>query len=126
MSKAKKAEKSAEIVDIVAQLAELETMKIGELQTKYQELFGEDYVEKLPSRYWISPGGRALGVGAQFLAGVLLVAMDRPLAAGCLVLLVVPQMALLPWLQRGQPASWYVRHTRAWLVLAIGVAAWAL
>ena len=73
-----------------------------------------------------SPGGRALGVGAQFLAGVLLVALDRPLAAGCLVLLVVPQMALLPWLQRGQPASWYVRHTRAWLVLAMGVAAWAL
>ncbi len=36
---------------------------------EYQELFGEDYVEKLPSRYWISPGGRALDTFAGFSPG---------------------------------------------------------
>jgi hypothetical protein len=29
-------------------------------------------------------------------------------------------------MQRGQPASWYVRHTRPWLMGAMLVAAWAL
>jgi hypothetical protein len=27
---------------------------------EYQELFGDDYVARLPGQYWISPGGRAL------------------------------------------------------------------
>jgi hypothetical protein len=70
--------------------------------------------------------GRVLEVGAHFLVAALLVALHRPLAAGCTVLLFVPQVALLPWLRRGQPASWYVRHTRPWLMAAMLVAAWAL
>ena len=69
---------------------------------------------------------RALGIGAQFLAAVLLVALDRPLAAGCLVLLLAPQLVLLPWLRRGQPVSWYVRYARPWLMAVMLVAAWAL
>jgi hypothetical protein len=69
---------------------------------------------------------RRLGIGAQFLAAALLVALYRPLAAGCLLLLLAPQLALLPWLRRGQPASWYVRYTRLWLMAAMLVAAWAL
>jgi len=73
-----------------------------------------------------SPWERALGVGAQFLAAALIIALHRPLEAVCLALLLVPQLALLPWLQRGQPASWYVRHTRPWLMAAMLVAAWAL
>jgi hypothetical protein len=70
--------------------------------------------------------GRVLGIGAQFLVSALLVALHRPLAAGGVSLLLVPQLALLPWLRRGQPASWFVRHTRPWLMAAMVVAAWAL
>jgi len=70
--------------------------------------------------------GSTLGVGAQFLAAALLVALHHPLAAGGLLLLLVPQLALLPWLRHGQLASWYVRHTRPWLMAAMLVAAWAL
>lgn len=70
--------------------------------------------------------GCALATGAQLLAAALLVALNRPLAAGCLLLLLVPQLALLPWLQRGLHTSWYVQHTRPWLMAAMLVAAWAL
>jgi hypothetical protein len=73
-----------------------------------------------------SPRGRTLGIGAQLLAGAFLVLLYRPMAAGLLLLLLVPQMALLPWLQRGQPVSWYVRHIRPWLMAGMLVAAWAL
>jgi hypothetical protein len=69
---------------------------------------------------------RALGIGAQCLAAAILVALHHPLAAGCLSLLLVPQLALSPWLRRGQPASWYVRHIWPWLMAAMLVAAWAL
>ena len=72
------------------------------------------------------PHPRTLGVGAQFLAAALLVALHHPLAAGAVMLLLVPQLALLPWLRRGQPASWYVRHTRPWLMAAMLIAAWTL
>jgi len=69
---------------------------------------------------------RALGIGAQCTAAMLLVALRHPLAAGCLLLLLAPQLALFPWLRRGQPASWYVRHTQPWLMAAMLIAAWAL
>jgi len=69
---------------------------------------------------------RALGVGAQFLAAALLVVLRYPLAAGILLLLLAPQLAFAPWLERGQPAPWYVRYTRPWLMAAMLVAAWAL
>jgi hypothetical protein len=69
---------------------------------------------------------RVLGLGAQLLVVLLLVVIRSPLAAGCLVFLLVPQLALLPWLGHGQPVSWYVRHTRPWLMWAMLVAAWAL
>jgi hypothetical protein len=36
---------------------------------EYQERFGDDYVEKLPSRYWISPGGRALETFGSYSSG---------------------------------------------------------
>ena len=69
---------------------------------------------------------RVLGIGAQFLVAALLIALHRPLAAGGLLLLLAPQPALLPWLQRDQPASWYMRCTRPWLMAAMLIAAWAL
>ena len=73
-----------------------------------------------------SRSGRTVGIAALCLAGALLVVLHQPLAAACLVLLFLPQWALLPWLQRGQTALWYVRHTRLWLMAAMLVAAWAL
>ncbi|MBN1979446.1 MAG: hypothetical protein JW918_18775 [Anaerolineae bacterium] len=73
-----------------------------------------------------SPRGRILAGGAQLLAAALLAALEQPLAAGCLALLSVPQLALLPWIERGQPAGWYVRYTRSWLMAAMLIAAWAL
>ncbi len=72
------------------------------------------------------PWKRTLGIGAQSLAAALLVALHRPLAAGVLLLLLAPQLILLPWLRRGQPVSWYAHHTRPWLMAAMLVAAWAL
>jgi len=73
-----------------------------------------------------SAWGRTLGIGAQLLAAALLVALYHPLAAGLLLLLLAPQLALLPWLSHDRPVSWYVRHSRPWLMAAMLVAAWAL
>lgn len=70
--------------------------------------------------------GHWLEIVTQLLAAALLVALHTPLAAGCLLLLLVPQLVLLPWLQRGQPASWYARYTRPWVMAAMMIAAWAL
>jgi hypothetical protein len=70
--------------------------------------------------------GRRLGIGAQLLAMLLLVALRQPLAAACIALLAVPQVAMLALVRRGQPAPWYVRHTRLWLMAAMLVAAWVL
>jgi len=69
---------------------------------------------------------RTLGIAAQFLALAFLLALRQPLAAVTLALLLAPQLALLPWLRRGQPAPWYTRHARPWLMAAMLVAAWAL
>jgi hypothetical protein len=70
--------------------------------------------------------GRALAVGGQLLATALLIALGQPLAACGLALLLVPQLALLPWVKLGQTAGWYVRRTRPWLMAAMLLAAWAL
>jgi hypothetical protein len=47
------------VSDFVPDLSAFDDQRPHTLE-EYQELFGEDYVEKLLSRYWISPGGRAL------------------------------------------------------------------
>jgi len=73
-----------------------------------------------------SPWGRALGASAQLLALAFFVALHQPLAAGGLALLLIPQLALLPWLRRGQSASWYAWHARPWLMAAMLLSAWAL
>lgn len=73
-----------------------------------------------------SSRGRILAAGGQFVAAALLVALSQPLAACGVVLLLVPQLALLPWIKHGQPAGWYVRYTRPWLMAAMLLAAWAL
>jgi hypothetical protein len=73
-----------------------------------------------------SSGGRVLAVGSQLLAIATLVTVHRPLAAGAVFLLLVPQLALLPWTRASHPTTWYVRHTRPWLMAAMAVAALAL
>ncbi len=70
--------------------------------------------------------GRGLTVAAQLLVSGLLVILQRPLGAGGLLFLLIPQLALLPWLRRGQTAAWYVRHSRPWLMVAMLIAAWAI
>jgi len=69
---------------------------------------------------------RVLSIGTQLLAAALLIALRQSLAASTLLLLIVPQLAIFPWLQRGHPLSQYVRYARPWLMAAMLVAAWAL
>jgi hypothetical protein len=73
-----------------------------------------------------SAWGRVLAIGSQLVAMATLVALHRPLAAGALFLLLVPQLMLLPWTQSSHPAAWYVRYTRPWLMAATALAAFAL
>ncbi|TET51919.1 MAG: hypothetical protein E3J64_06015 [Anaerolineales bacterium] len=70
--------------------------------------------------------GRLLGITAQFAVAAGLLALRRPVGAGCVALLLVPQIALLPWLQLDQPVDWYARHARPWLAAAMLVAAGSL
>jgi hypothetical protein len=70
--------------------------------------------------------GRMLAISSQFLAIASLVALHRPVAAGTLFLLLVPQLTLLPWTRSSHPATWYVRYARPWLMAAMAVAALAL
>lgn len=70
--------------------------------------------------------GRLALVGAHLLVAATLIWLDHPLQAGVALVLLAPQMALMPWLRRGHLASWYTRHTRPWLMVAMLVAAWAL
>lgn len=70
--------------------------------------------------------GRTMNVGGYVLIMTFLIVLQDPLAVGMLSLVVIPQLTLLPWLKRDQPASWYVHHARPWLLAAMLIAAWAL
>jgi hypothetical protein len=70
--------------------------------------------------------GRALTMISQIVAMASLAVLRRPLAAGTLFMLLVPQLALLPWTRASYPAEWFVRHTRPWLMVAMVVTAFAL
>jgi len=69
---------------------------------------------------------RTVVIGSQLASAACLVALHRPLAAGALLLLLVPQIALLPWIPLNLPAKRYVRYMRPWLMAAMAVAALAL
>jgi hypothetical protein len=86
-------------------------------------LFGLTYASVWRVR---SAGGRVITTLAQLLVGAWLVALHRPLPAVMVVLFLVPQMSLLPWLREGQSPAWYARHARLWILAAMLVAAWAL
>ncbi len=70
------------------------------------------------------PWRRLLGVGAQFLVVLGLIVSHNALGAGCLLLLLVPQLMLFPWLRRGLDTMWTMRYTRLWMMAAMLVAAW--
>jgi hypothetical protein len=67
---------------------------------------------------------RLLGVGAQFLVVLGLIVSHNALGAACLLLLLVPQLMLFPWLQRGLDTGWAIRYTQPWMMAAMLVAAW--
>ncbi len=69
---------------------------------------------------------RHILVFGQLLSALLLVVLHHPLAGASLTLCLAPQVALLLWLQRGQPVSWYVRNAQPWLMAAMLIAAAAL
>lgn len=73
-----------------------------------------------------SPWGRLVGAGGQLLAAAILIVLHRPLAAACMALLLVPQLALLPWVAQGRSSAWYGRRGRLWLMAAMLVAAVAV
>ena len=73
-----------------------------------------------------SRGGRLLLVGAHLLAAALLIALYRPLEGGATLLLLIPQMELLPWVRTSETSGWFRRYTRPWLIAAMLIAAWAL
>jgi len=73
-----------------------------------------------------SRGARTAAVVSQLSSAGCLIALHRPLAAGVMLLLLMPQAALLPWIRRHLPTVRFVRHTRPWLLAAMAVAALAL
>lgn len=79
-----------------------------------------------------SSGGRILLVASHALVAGGLIVHRRPLAGAFLLLILVPQMALLPWLDRGPAGERaftidrFVRYTRPWLMGAMVVAALVL
>lgn len=77
---------------------------------------------------WSVKSGRARTVliGSQLVSALCLVALSQPLAAGALFLLLLPQMAMLPWLRRGLAVDRFVRYTRPWLMAGMAIAALAL
>ncbi len=77
---------------------------------------------------WNTTSRRARGVlvASQLLCAACLVVLHRPLAAGALSLLSVPQIALLPWVRLDLSATRFARYTRLGLMAAMAVAALAL
>ncbi len=77
---------------------------------------------------WGTTSGRArtVVVASQLASAACLVVLHRPLAAGALFLLLLPQMALLPWIRLDLPTNRFVRYTRPWLMVAMAVAALVL
>jgi hypothetical protein len=69
---------------------------------------------------------RAVLIVSQLSSAACLVVLHHPLAAGALFLLLVPQMALLPWVGHDLPAARFARYTRLWLMAAMLIAALAL
>jgi hypothetical protein len=70
--------------------------------------------------------GQALITICQVLAAAILITLRHPLSATCLILLLVPQLALLPWVKDNQRTDWYVRHTHPWLMATMLITAWTL
>jgi hypothetical protein len=61
---------------------------------EYRSRFGDDYLRRLPTRYWIHPGGRSLATYAHVLARIPLGEMLASCAGGCPELLDVTHFHL--------------------------------
>jgi hypothetical protein len=64
-------------------------------------------------------------IAVQTLTAIMLIALQHPLAAGCLLLLVMPQLLLWPRAAHKYESS-YTRYAWPWLTAAMGIAAWAI
>ncbi|MFW6115977.1 MAG: hypothetical protein ACOC7Y_02825, partial [Chloroflexota bacterium] len=73
-----------------------------------------------------SRSGRVLTIGTELVAVVAFIALRRPFAAGALLLILVPQLGLLPWTDPRRHPDWYVRHARPWMMAAMMIAALAV
>lgn len=71
--------------------------------------------------------GTALVTGtiAQTLSAAILIVLQRPLAAGILLLFLMSQLLLRTQSQQGDEDT-YARYTWPWLMAAMGIAAWAI
>jgi hypothetical protein len=58
--------------------------------------------------------------------GALIVAAGRPTAAVAACALLLPQLLLIPWLERGYPRRWVARYAQPWLMAAMLTAALAV
>jgi hypothetical protein len=71
-------------------------------------------------------GGRAALIVAHLSLAGQLIATHHPLTAACVLVLLAPQLMLVPWLQSHQPAEYYLRYGRVWLLAVALITAWVL
>jgi hypothetical protein len=78
----------------------------------------------------LTVGGQARALrllnGTQLVIALLLVALRRPLGAIGLGLLLMPQLLLQFWLEKGSPATWYLERTRSLITIGMILAALAV
>ena len=70
------------VSEFVPDLSRFDSTRPHSLE-EYQQLFGDDYLENLPRRYWISPGGRALETFGKLSAGKSVGQLAAESSRGC-------------------------------------------
>ncbi len=73
------------IADFIADISTFDEQKPHSLD-EYSQVFGDSYVARLPTRYWISPGGRALETFREVSEQHTLSELVSRNSAGCLEL----------------------------------------
>jgi hypothetical protein len=73
-----------------------------------------------------APWGRALLVVSYLGVISVLIATGEPLAAGGVLVLLLPQIAVAPWRRPGYPARALERFSRPWTLVAMALAALAV
>ena len=76
---------------------------------------------------WAASGwGQGLLVCSYVAAAALLMGARQPIAGAGVLVLLVPQIALAPWLRRGYPPGAFARFARPWLMAAMALAAYVV